>query len=128
MANNIYLPSSPVVPGALIISSISNSYPMQISIVNSIYNTYVAGQLVTLTVPPSYGMYQANENTGEILDVQGTTFYVDIDSRNFDTFVIPNPATLPPPSRPASLSPGGSRNIYNSSTEPFQSLNGNIGN
>lgn len=128
MANNIYLPPSPVVPGFLLISAITQAYPMVVTIVNSIYNTYVIGQLVTLTVPNSYGMFQANEKTGKILNIIGNDFYLDIDSRSFDAFVAPNPADLPPPSRPASLSPGGSRNIYNSTVEPFHSLNGNTGN
>ncbi len=128
MANNVYLPPSPVVPGFLLISAITNTYPMVVTIINSIYNTYVVGQLVTLTVPNSYGMFQANEKTAPILYIDGTNFYLDLDSRKFDVFVIPSPSTLPPPSRPASLAPGGSRNIYNSTQEPFQSLNGNVGN
>lgn len=128
MSANTYLPPSPVVPGFLLISDITQTYPMVVTIVDSIYNTYVEGQLVTLTVPSSYGMFQANELTGKIIYIDGTNFYLNIDARGFDAFVIPNPSTLPPPSRPASLSPGGSRNIYNSTVEPFHSLNGNTGN
>lgn len=128
MANNIYLPPSPVIPGFLLISAISQTFPMVITIINSIYNTYVAGQLITLTVPTSYGMFQANEKTAQILGINGLNFSVNIDARGFDAFVPPNPLNLPPPSRPASLSPGGSQNFYNVAAEAFQSLNGNTGN
>lgn len=98
---------------------------MVVTIVNSLYNTYVVGQLVVLTVPPPYGMYQANELTAEILAINGTQFSLDVNSTNFDVFVVPVGVTK---SQPASLAPGGSRNIYNSPQEPFQALNGTIGN
>lgn len=113
----------PLVPGTLLISAISQSFPMVVTIVNSIYNTYNANQLVCLTVPASYGMFQANELTGQILSISGTNFSLNIDSRNFDPFVIPNPSVLPPPSEPASLSPAGTRNSYESLNDPFHSLN-----
>ncbi len=127
MANNVFLPPSPVVPGSLLITAITQAYPMVVTITNSIYNTYVVGQLVCLTVPASYGMFQANELTGEILDINNTNFSLNINSSNFDAFVIPGPS-VPPPSVPASLAPAGSRNIYNITAEPFRALNGNIGN
>jgi hypothetical protein len=127
MANNIYLPPSPVVPGALIITAITNTNPMVVSFTNSIYNTYTLGQLVCLTVPQQYGMTQANELTGEIINISGTNFTLNINASNFDPFSIP-PPSFPPPTRPASLSPAGSRNIYNITVEPFRSLNGEIGN
>ncbi len=127
MANNIFLPPSPVVPGMLLITAITQSYPMVVTITDSIYNSYVIGQLACLTVPSSYGMFQANELTSDILAINGTDFSINIDSSNFDAFSLPNPS-LPPPSKPASLAPAGSRNIYNITAEPFRSLNGNIGN
>jgi len=127
MANNIFLPPSPVVPGMLLITAISNSNPMVVSITDSIYNTYAVGQLVCLTVPPQYGMFQANELTAEIIGIVGTDFTLNVNSSQFDVFAIP-PPSLPPPTRPASLAPAGSRNIYNTTVEPFHSLNGNTGN
>jgi hypothetical protein len=127
MSANIYLPPSPVVPGKLLITNITTTYPMVVTITNSIYNTYTVGMLVCLTIPPQYGMFQANELTGQIIKISGTDFTLDINASNFDQFVIPAPS-FPPPSRPASLAPAGSRNIYNSTLEPFQSLNGQVGN
>lgn len=121
MANNIFLPPTPVVPGTLLISAITRAYPMVVTFVNSLYNTYVLGQLVCLTVPSSYGMFQANELTAPILAINGANFSLDIDSRGFDAFVDPSPS-LPPPSEPASLAPAGSRNIYETLNEPFHSL------
>lgn len=122
MANNIFLPPTPVVPGMLIISAITNANPMVATIVDSIYNTYIEGMLVTLTIPPHYGMFQANELTGLITNISGLNFTLNIDASLFDPFVVPAPG-LPPPSRPASLAPGGSRAIYNTTVEPFHSLN-----
>lgn len=100
---------------------------MVVTIVDSIYNTYVLGQLVFLTVPDDYGMFEANQLTGEILEISGTNFTVNIDAAGFDAFVLPNPSDYPVPSQPASLAPAGSKNIYNTDEEPFRSLN-NIGN
>lgn len=127
MANNIYLTPSPVVPGMLIITNISTTNPMVVTVVNSIFNTYIVGMLVTLTVPPLYGMIQANEKTGEITAINGTQFTLDINATGFDTFVNPG-ISFPPPARPASLSPAGSRNIYNTVSDPFRSLYPNQGN
>ncbi len=100
---------------------------MVVTVTNSIFNTYSVGMLVTLTIPPQYGMTQANELTGEIIDISGTNFTLDINASNFDVFVIPG-VSFPPPSRPASLAPGGSRNIYNVTNAPFRALNGEVGN
>jgi hypothetical protein len=127
MANNIFLPPSPVVPGMLLISAITNSNPMIVTIVDSIYNTYVVGQLVCLTVPPKYGMFQANELTAKIIAISGDNFSLNVNSTNFDAFATPA-VTIPPASQPASIAPAGSKNIYETTLEPFQSLNGNQGN
>ncbi len=91
-------------------------------------NTYIAGQAVRLTVPYTWGMFQANGLTGVILDIDDDAFTMtlNIDSTLFDAFIY-NPTSY---ETPASLSPAGSRNLqYNNQTDqvPFQSLN-NIGN
>lgn len=124
MSGPTITPPSPVTPGMLLILAISNSIQMIVTVINSIYNTYVIGQLVCLTVPPAYGMFQANELTTQILAINGTNFTLNVNSLNFDTFVIPSGVRI---SQPASLAPAGSRNLDND-TDPFQSLNGNIGN
>lgn len=125
MSANTYLPPSPVVPGMLLITAISRAYPMVVTIVNSLYNTYVVDQLVCLTVPPAYGMYQANELTAKIIDINGTQFSLNVNSSAFDAFVVPSGITI---SQPASLAPAGSRNLDNIFNEAFHSYNGNTGN
>lgn len=120
---NTFLPPTPVVPGNLIITNISRSYPMVVTIVDSDENTYIVGQAVYLTVTPPYKMIQANTLIGEIVSITGDDFSLNIDSRGFDTFVTAPSGT----SQPASLSPAGSRNLqFNNTTAdvvPFQSLN-----
>jgi hypothetical protein len=92
------------------------------------YSTYVPEQVVKLTVPITWGMFQANGLNGKILSVDNINLIMtlNIDSTNFDDFVYnPNSADTP-----ASFSPAGSRNLqYTNFTNqvPFQSLN-NIGN
>lgn len=128
---NQYLPPVITIPSSLLITGITQSMPMfvTVDIGNSTTeaNTYIVGMAVRLFVPKSYGMYQANNLVGTIIQIiDGNFFGLSIDSTYFDAFVIPtgNAET------PASLSPNGSRNLqYNNTTAlvPFQSLN-NIGN
>jgi hypothetical protein len=88
-------------------------------------NDYIVGQLVDLTVPDDYGMYQANDLTAQIIaiDPTGLNFSVAIDATQFDPFVIP--AMYQP--MPAQLTSAGSRNVYNYTTLPYRSLT-NVGN
>ncbi len=126
---NMYLPGVIAIPSSMNITAITNDYPMVVTvIVNPITesNTYIPGQLVRLTVPRTYGMFQANGLVGQILAINNLDFSLNIDSRQFDIFSVPSGNK----EQPASLAPSGSRNLeYNNSTSkvPFQSLN-NIGN
>lgn len=122
MANNIFLPPSPVSPPFLTISSISNSYPCSVVVVET--NTYQIGQLCYFSVPFSYGMFQINSLSGSITNIVGQTFTIDIDTSNFDVFVIPSPGK----EMPATLCSAGSRNLYNFLQVPFHSLDGQVGN
>lgn len=119
---NEYLPGTPTIPGMLLITNITRARQMVVTITDSIYNTYIAKQCVRLDVPESYGMTQANGLTGQIISISGVNFTLDINSTNFDDFVIPPSGNRI--ERPASLSPAGSRNLqYNNLTKdvPFQS-------
>lgn len=118
---NVFLPPNICVPQSYVITAITQSNPMQITISST--SEYIVGQLVRLFVPSSYQMFQANNLTGQILSLTATTMNVNIDSSLFDAFVVP--ATYTP--QPASLAPAGARNIYDTATVPFHSLN-NIGN
>ena len=122
---NQYLPGTIQIPSSLLIVAITQSFPMIVTCtVNPVTasNTYIAGQLVILNIPYSYGMFQANQLVGQIILVNGLNFSLDIDSTLFDAFVIPPPTA----EIPASLAPAGSRNLQfdNTTTQiAFQSLN-----
>ncbi len=122
---NEYLPGTIQIPSSLVITAITQAYPMVVTfVVNPVTesNSYHIGQLVKLFVPYSYRMYQANGLQGQILSLSGLTMTLDIDSRLFDPFFIPASNM----EQPASLAPSGSRNlIYDNTTKsvPFQSLN-----
>lgn len=127
---NQYLPPVIQIPSSLLITNITQSNPMVITVAigNSTTEaiTYIAGMNVKLTVPITYGMFQANNLIGTILSINGLNFTLNLNSSLFDAFVIPSGNVT----QPASISPFGSRNLqYNNSTNqvPFQSLN-NIGN
>ena len=86
---NYFLPPAIVIPGNLLITNISQAYPMAVSFTNSAVNTYVVGQLVRLFIPIAFGMQQANGMTGQIVTIDnvGFIFYLNIDSTNFDAFI-----------------------------------------
>lgn len=127
---NQYLPPVVQIPSSLQIASITQSLPMVITVsignTTTEANTYIVGMSVRLFVPQSYGMYQANNLVGTITAVSGLIFTLNVDSSQFDPFVVPSGNV----EQPATIAPNGSRNLeYNNSTNlvPFQSLN-NIGN
>jgi hypothetical protein len=127
MANQ-YLPGVIQIPSTLLITGITQSFPMVITFIvpSTGANTYVLGQVVRLTVPRTWGMFQANGLMGKIMAVDSSTMTLNIDSTYFDTFVDGSSTS----ETPASLAPAGSQNLeYNNLTNqvPFQSLN-NIGN
>lgn len=123
MNANTYLPPTLVTPGFLVISAITNTFPAIVTIEDSDYNTYVTGQLIHLSIPRAYKMVEANQQTAEILAIDGLNFTVLMDATNFSPFIVPNPASIITPVQPATLGPAGSRNIYNTTREPFKSLN-----
>lgn len=125
---NQYLPGVIQIPSMLLITNITQDYPMVVSftVPSTGFNSYIPNQVVRLTVPKTWGMMQADGLTGKILSVGSSTMTLDIDSTYFDAFVDGSSTS----ETPASLAPAGSRNLeYNNNTDwvPFQSLN-NIGN
>lgn len=127
---NQYLPPVVQIPSSLQITAITQSAPMVITVAianpTTEANTYIAGMAVRLMVPQTFGMYQANGLVGTILAIDGNNFSLNIDSTQFDPFVVPSGNIL----QPATISPNGSRNLqYNNLTNevPFQSLS-NVGN
>lgn len=126
---NTYLPGVIAIPSSIVITAITRAYPMVVTVdVDPLTeaNTYIENQLVKLTVPITYGMFQADGLVGQVLSVSGSDITLNIDSTLFDPFVVPAAGKL----QPASLAPYGSRNLQFSNLTgqvPFQSLN-NIGN
>jgi hypothetical protein len=125
---NQYLPGVIAIPSSLLITAMTQSSPLTVSytVPSSGAFSYTVGQVVKLTVPRTWGMYQANGLQGKIISLGTGTMSLNIDSSLFDAFVY-NPTSV---ESPASLSPAGSQNLsYDNSTDlvPFQSLN-NIGN
>jgi hypothetical protein len=128
---NQYLPPVIQIPSSLNITAISQSSPMVITVnignPASQANTYTVGMAVRLMVPQTYKMYQANNLVGTITEISGSSMTLNLDSSQFDPFVVPSGNV----EQPASIAPSGSRNLqYTNGTSesvPFQSLN-NIGN
>lgn len=122
--SNQYLQGVIQIPSMLLITNITQASPMVITftVPSTGSNSYQLGQLVRLSVPKTWGMYQANGLTGKIIGIGATTMTLNIDSTNFDSFV-DGSSTF---ETPASLSPAGSQNLeFNNFTNqvPFQSLN-----
>lgn len=127
---NQYLSPVITIPSSLLITAITQSSPMVVTVsignITTEANTYIVGMAVRLFVPKTYGMYQANNLVGTIVSISGSNFTLNLNSSQFDAFIVPSGNV----EVPASISPAGSRNLeYNNSTNevPFQSLN-NIGN
>jgi hypothetical protein len=124
---NTYLPPTVTTPSALEITGITREQQMRVTttMTSDQANVYVVNMVVNLTVPYTWGMWQANGLKGIIVDVLSNVITLAIDSTNFDIFSNPNDRTV------ATLAPSGSRNlIYNNNTAlsvPFRSLN-NVGN
>ena len=124
MANNTYLVSSPMVPPFLTISAVTNATKGIVTVVET--NNYIVGQLAYFSIPFTYGMFQLNSLTGEIDSISGQTFTMNIDTSQFDAFVIPSAGVTI--AKPATLCSAGSRNQYNTQYVPFHSLDGSTGN
>ena len=126
---NTYLPGVIAIPSSLTLTAITNAFPAVATVaVNTATesNTYIAGQLVRLNIPATYGMFQANGQTVKILAVDGNDLTLDLNTSEFDVFTVPSGNVL----QPATIAPSGSRNLTLDNTTgqvPFQSLN-NTGN
>lgn len=126
---NTYLPGVIAIPSALLITGMTQSLPLIVTVQVppvTAADTYIVGQLVRLTVPRPYGMYQANKLTAQIIARDVSTLTLNIDSTRFDAFITP-PNFV---EQPATVAPAGSRNLQFDNTTglvPFQSLN-NVGN
>lgn len=61
-------------------------------VITSFDHDFLVGLVVRLYVPRGFGMTQANQLVGTILEVPSTTsFMVSIDTTDFDIFITPAP-------------------------------------
>ena len=81
-------------PGMRVVTVITKAFPA--SITTSFAHGYSSGLVVRLVIPLGFGMQQANDLFGSITVTASTTFTIDVDTRYFDTFVVPvtPPASL----------------------------------
>lgn len=73
-------------PSVFFISAISLGHTTTVS--TSVNHNYVIGQIIRLLIPPTYGSYQLNELTGNVIAIPAANqVTVDIDSRNANAFI-----------------------------------------
>ena len=73
-------------PAMRIISAVTNAYPALVT--TSFDHQYLDGLIVRLTIPKGFGMIQANQLYAPIIVTGATTFTIDIDTTDFDPFVV----------------------------------------
>jgi hypothetical protein len=88
-------------PAARLILSISKASPAVITTTNNTQvvggvlvaapadHGYETGLIVRLDIPQACGMQELNGFAGEIIVTGPTTFTIDVDTRNYDSFAIP---------------------------------------
>lgn len=100
-------------PAARVITAITKANPA--SVTTSFDHNYVTGTIIRLFIPAGFGMVQANNLEGSIIVTSDTTFTIDIDTTNFDTFAAA--ATFPQSYQYAQCIPTGEINsILSAST------------
>ena len=75
-----------------LITAITNAPVPQVT--TSFAHNYITGQIVRLDIPPACGMQQITGKLATITLNSDTTFLIDIDTTQFDSFAIP---VLPDP-------------------------------
>ncbi len=127
--SNQYLPGVVQIPSSLTLLALTKAYPAIATVsVNAVTeaNTYISGQSIKLSIPVTYGMFQADGLTPTILSVSGNDLTLDLNTIEFDLFTVPTGSNY----QVATIAPNGSRNLQISNATaqvPFQSLN-DIGN
>lgn len=76
-------------PAMRVVTAITNGFPALVT--TSFDHQYLTGTIVRLRVPPSFGMFQINEQEGEITVTSPTQFTITINTTNYDAFVVPTP-------------------------------------
>jgi hypothetical protein len=103
-----------VEPGALFITKISKA--LQAVVTTSVAHNFVVNQVLTLQVPPSMGMVEMSNLSGQVVAVTAYTVTLDINSSGFSTFVFPASAAK---GAFATINPYGQENSYNVDEVPY---------
>lgn len=70
-----------------LVTNITNATSAQIT--TSFDHQYETGDIVRVYIPKGWGMHQIDRQKGTITVTSPTTFNIDINTLNFDTFVTP---------------------------------------
>jgi hypothetical protein len=81
------------VPNRQTVSDISRTNPGVVTTTQN--HGYDSGLFVRFYFPVNFGMTQVNGKIYEITVLSPTTFEIDVDTTNFDTFAILSPAQTP---------------------------------
>jgi len=68
---------------------------------------FVIGNEVTFQIPPQWGMFQLNGMSGFVTAITSNTITVNINTSNFNAFVVPGSTNL----SPAQIIPAGDANF-----------------
>lgn len=71
-----------------IISNITNANPAVVT--TTFAHQYSTGMIVRINLPPGYGMQQINQKYASIQVLSDTTFSIDIDSSEFESYSAPS--------------------------------------
>lgn len=113
------VPADPAVaPEFLFVTGITAANPCVVTV--STAHDYIVGQMVHLSVPSSFGMTQIDQIDAKVTAIGTYTLTLDLDSSGFTAFAFPTSASSPTSRLFATISPAGSRNIYNVDTVPFR--------
>lgn len=74
-------------PAMRLIASITNSNPAIVT--TTFAHQYETGLIVRIDLPPAVGMQQADGASGTIQVIDDESFFIDIDTRFYDVFSIP---------------------------------------
>lgn len=107
-----------VAPEFLYVTKITKANPCVITV--STAHNYQVGQMIHMSVPSSFGMTEIDQMDLKITAVGTYTITVDLDSSGFSTFSFPESTASPTARLFATLSPAGSRNIYDVTNVPFR--------
>lgn len=78
------LTNPPNKPAMRFLANVTNGNPALVT--TTINHLYQSGIIARLYIPQDFGMYQANQLFGPIMVVNGTQFYIAIDTSTFDVY------------------------------------------